>query len=101
MGKKLKPEPIKKDHIKELVVELVDTFGFYIDLDRWDEKGWVRVKAQCYKDADCVIVYKDQLEIETGREKEYLQDEFAAFWRSIGEFEFKKKLNSLISLDAQ
>ena len=89
---------------KEKILELVDTFGLFVDLDRWDDKddkedeGFLRIESSC-AGAGCVIVHKHHLEVEVHREAEHLRDLFQKFLMKIGEIEFKKKLNDLIKIE--
>ena len=54
------------EEIKNEVFKLVHIFGLNIDLDRWDEKGWIRVNSKDwpedfgYRD-NCLILYKDDV----------------------------------------
>ena len=54
------------EEIKNEVFNLVHIFGLYIDLDRWDEKGWIRIGSEDwpedfgYRD-NCLILYKDDV----------------------------------------
>lgn len=54
------------EEIKKEVFKLVHIFGLNIDLDRWDEKGWIRVNSKDwpedfgYRD-NCLILYKDDV----------------------------------------
>lgn len=88
------------DYPKDLILELIRTFGFYVDLDRWDEsnRGFMRIKS-----TDCeeliLIIYKDQLEIEACAEKQYLEDLFRKALMSVGEIKFKKRFHDLMSID--
>lgn len=86
---------------KKQLIDLINNFNLIVDLDRWDEKdrNFIRVMSNKYRDSGCVIIYKNDLDDEVGREKEYLQGVFADFWMHIGEVEFKKKLNALISVE--
>mgnify|MGYP001063208393 CR=1 FL=1 len=48
--------------IKDLY-ELVKIFGLTVDLDRWEEKGWIRVKSEDWPDDfgyrnNCLILYQ-------------------------------------------
>ena len=43
---------------------LVKTFGLTVDLDQWEEKGWIRVKSEDWPDDfgyrnNCLILYKE------------------------------------------
>lgn len=85
---------------KNKIIDIVETFGFFVDLDKWDEKdkGWMRIENNRFTDAKCVIIHKHHLEIEVHREKEYLQRLFQNKLLEIGEEEFKKKFNDLMKL---
>ena len=53
--------------MKEEVIQLVETFGLYIDLDSWEDKGWLRVKSNDWPEDfgyrnNCLILYKDDVE---------------------------------------
>jgi hypothetical protein len=44
--------------------ELVKIFGLTVDLDRWEEKGWIRVKSLDWPDDfgyrnNCLILYRE------------------------------------------
>ena len=88
------------DYPKEIILELIRTFGFYVDLDRWDEKdkNFMRIKSKDCEEVN-IILYKDQLEIQVHQEREHLEDLFRNALISIGEILFKKKLHNLLSID--
>jgi len=53
--------------MKEEVIQLVETFGLYVDHDRWEDKGWIRVKSNDWPEDfgyknNCLILYKDDVE---------------------------------------
>jgi hypothetical protein len=53
--------------MKEEVIQLVETFGLYVDLDSWEDKGWLRVKSNDWPEDfgyrnNCLILYKDDVE---------------------------------------
>ena len=53
--------------MKEEVIQLVEIFGLYVDLDRWEDKGWIRVKSNDWPEDfgyknNCLILYKDDVE---------------------------------------
>lgn len=57
-------ENLKIPADKTKVIELVHLFGLVVDLDRWDESGWIRIKSRDWPDdfgykANCLILYKD------------------------------------------
>ena len=89
------------DYPKHKILELVDIFGFTVDLDRWDEKGkdFMRIVSTNHKDAGSLIVHKHHLEVQVGIEREFLKSEFQKFLMKIGEYEFKRKIHDLFSLD--
>lgn len=89
------------DYPKEKILELIDTFNLTVDLDRWDEKGkrFMRIESREYPDTPCIILYKDNLEVEVYQEKEFLKKLFQNFWIEVGERELKKKYNALMSLE--
>ena len=55
-----------EEEIKNEVFNLVHIFGLNIDLDRWDERGWIRVNSKDwpedfgYRD-NCLILYRDDV----------------------------------------
>ena len=53
--------------MKEEVIQLVETFGLYVDLDSWEDKGWLRIKSNDWPEDfgyrnNCLILYKDDVE---------------------------------------
>lgn len=86
---------------KKKLFDIVHAFKLNIDLDRWDEKDkrFIRVNSLDHLDAGHLIIYQDFFWVQADREEEYAKEMFTDFWMRIGEFEFKKKLNDLISLD--
>ena len=53
--------------MKEEVIQLVETFGLYVDIDSWEDKGWIRVKSNDWPEDfgyknNCLILYKDDVE---------------------------------------
>ena len=88
------------DYPKEIILELIRTFGFYVDLDRWDEKDkhFMRIKSKDYEEVN-IILYRDSLEVQVHQERESLEDLFRKALMSIGEIEFKKKLQNLMSME--
>ena len=63
--------------MKEEVIQLVETFGLYVDRDQWEEKGWLRIKSNDWPEDfgyknNCLILYKDDVN-QLGME--YVKDE--------------------------
>ena len=63
--------------MKEEVIQLVETFGLYVDRDKWEEKGWLRIKSNDWSEDfgyknNCLILYKDDVN-QLGME--YVKDE--------------------------
>ena len=63
--------------MKEEVIQLVETFGLYVDRDKWEEKGWLRIKSNDWPEDfgyknNCLILYKDDVN-QLGME--YVKDE--------------------------
>lgn len=85
---------------KKKILELVETFGLDVDLDRWDEKdkGFMRINFFALKEAGCVIIHKDDLDVNIHHEKEYIEESFRGFLLKAGEAQFKNKLKSLLEI---
>lgn len=63
--------------MKEEVIQLVEIFGLYVDLDSWEDKGWLRIKSNDWPEdfgykKNCLILYKDDVN-QLGME--YVKDE--------------------------
>lgn len=63
--------------MKEEVIQLVETFGLYVDRDKWEETGWLRIKSNDWPEDfgyknNCLILYKDDVN-QLGME--YVKDE--------------------------
>ena len=63
--------------MKEEVIQLIETFGLYVDRDQWEEKGWLRIKSNDWPEDfgyrnNCLILYKDDVN-QLGME--YVKDE--------------------------
>ena len=59
------PEEIEEE-IRANVIDLVQTFGLHVDLDRWHEKGWIRVTSKDWPNDfgyqhNCLILYRDDV----------------------------------------
>ena len=53
--------------MKEEVIQLVETFGLYVDRDQWEDKGWLRIKSKDWPEdfgykKNCLILWKDDVE---------------------------------------
>lgn len=53
--------------MKEEVIQLVETFGLYVDRDRWEDKGWLRIKSKDWPDDfgyknNCTVLWKDDVD---------------------------------------
>jgi len=88
------------DYPKKIILELIRTFGFYVDVDKWEDKDkeYLRIKSKEYEEVN-IILYRDSLEVQVHQEREYLEDLFRKSLMSIGEIEFKKKLQNLMSME--
>ena len=63
--------------MKEEVIQLVETVGLYVDRDKWEENGWLRIKSNDWPEDfgyknNCLILYKDDVN-QLGME--YVKDE--------------------------
>lgn len=101
----MKTKTLAKDgsnYPKEKIMELVETFGLFVDRDQWDVEGkeWMRIKSRLCPEAGCIILYKDHLEVNVHQEKELMQREFQEFLMKIGEVEFKKKIKNLMEIES-
>lgn len=55
-----------EEEIRANVLDLVQTFGLHVDLDQWNEKGWIRVKSNDWPEDfgyrnNCLILYRDDV----------------------------------------
>jgi hypothetical protein len=55
-----------EEEIRATVLDLVQTFGLHVDLDQWNEKGWIRVKSNDWPEDfgyrnNCLILYRDDV----------------------------------------
>lgn len=89
-----------KNYPKEKILEIVKTFGFFVDLDRWDDKNyeWMRIENEKFPDSECIIIHKHHLETAVHSEKIFLLETFKSKLIQIGEEEFKKKFNDLMKI---
>lgn len=81
--------------MRDKVIDLILTFGLDIDLDNWENKGWIRAQDFVYVDIEPLILYKNDVET-IGLQ--YVKDELCSYLLKLGEHQFKKKLNDLIKL---
>jgi hypothetical protein len=84
-----KEEAIEKRY--KFVIDSVKTFGLYIDSDRWDEKGWIRIESLNHKDLKPLIIYQDE-------DEDTIIKELRDYMYSIGAHSFKSKFKSLFDL---
>jgi hypothetical protein len=84
---------------KKNILELIETFGLDVDLDKWDEKGFIRVTNFTCKEVGCVIIHKDDLDVNIQNEKEYINESFRGFLMKTGEVQFKKKYKNLMDIE--
>jgi hypothetical protein len=53
--------------MKEEVIQLVETFGLYVDNDNWENKGWLRIKSKDWPEdfgykKNCLVLWKGDVE---------------------------------------
>jgi hypothetical protein len=84
-----KEEAIEKKH--KFIIDSVKTFGLYIDLDNWEEKGWIRIESLNHKDLKPLIIYQDETE-------ETILNEFRNYMYSIGAYILKERFKGLFDL---
>lgn len=98
MKSKIKISPDGSNYPKEKILELIDTFGFFVDYDLWSEKGWIRIGHPKCKELGSLIIHKDHLEVNVRQEKIFLENTFQDFLIDIGEMRLKQKINELIKI---
>ena len=90
------------DYPKDKILELIDIFGLTVEIDKWDEpledSSFMKIISTKYLDAGNIYLHKHHLEFAVHHEREHLKSLFQDFLIEIGEREFKKKLNELITL---
>ena len=82
---------------KKRVLELVKMFGLIVDLDRWDEVGWLRVlryNHKEYTEFKPKIIYKEKYDLHG---EESLLDELQCYLMDIGVHRFKVALQEFIT----
>ena len=55
-----------EEEIRATALDLVETFGLHVDLDQWNEKGWIRVKSNDWPEDfgyrnNCLMLYRDDV----------------------------------------
>jgi len=88
-------EGVKKSHDEgklENLKELLNLLSLEIDLDRWDEKGWIRIIDKQVPKMQVGILFKEDT-------YEECVIQIGNYLRSSGEIRFKVAVNSLFSLD--
>lgn len=96
---KLDVTPEGFNYPKHKVLELIETFGLFVDLDKWVEKDFMRIQYFGCKEVGCVIIHREDLEANVHQEKEYIEDTFRGFLLKTGEVQFKKKIKSLMEIE--
>lgn len=90
------------DYPKEKIVELINTFGLKIDLDRWDRSeshnGFFRLVHPDCEEVGCIIVHMHHLETYAHMEKKHLETQFQDFLMKVGETKHKLKFHELFKI---
>lgn len=55
------------EEVKEEVIQLVETFGLYVDKDSWENVGWLRIKSKDWPEdfgykKSCLVLWKGDVE---------------------------------------
>jgi hypothetical protein len=85
--------------IKNEVINLVQTFGLHVDLDSWEEKGWIRVNSKDWpndfgNNHNCLILYKDDVKTQGIQIiKEELMQSLIRLGMNLKAKEIRKSLN--------
>ena len=98
---KRKPSLTKEgsDYPLKKIIEIIETFGFFIDCNSWTINGWIRIRHTSYPNGRAIILYKDHLETNVHSEKEYLRHLFQDTLIAIGEDSMKIKINNLLHIE--
>lgn len=90
---------------KEEVIELVELFGLYVDLDKWDYEfpsgsGWMRVRSVDWPEDfgyknNCLIIYKE--DVDSGGVR-FVKDELALSLINLGKNLKAKEMRNILNI---
>lgn len=88
-----------EEEIRANVLDLIQTFGLHVDLDQWNEKGWIRVTSNDWpndfgESGNCLILYRDDVKtqgIKTVNEE--LMQSLIRLGKNLKAKEIRKTLN--------
>jgi hypothetical protein len=75
---------------KEELIRISKYFDLIVDLDRWDEKGWIRFKLNKNLSFNDLIIFKDYYEND-------VIEAFQNYLQAYGEWTFKLKIKTLFA----
>ena len=95
---------INKVISKEKVIETIEFFGLAVDLDEWNDNGWIRAVDPLDKIWHPFIVYKSDYEMQSlseamPKDVRDLRKDLKDYLIMLGEDKFKLKLNQLITVE--
>ena len=87
---------------KEEVIELVELFGLYVDLDRWDQEcgGWLRIQSGDWPEDfgyknNCLIIYKEDVDSGGAR---FVKDELVLSLINLGKNLKAKEMRNILNI---
>jgi hypothetical protein len=88
-----------EEEMRGNVLDIVQTFGLHVDLDQWNEKGWIRVKSNWWPNDfgnqnNCLIIHRDNVKTQGIQiVKEELMQSLILLGKNLKAKEIRKTLN--------